>query len=141
MLFGSKMRVKIKSDRIAFRSYSYLCLALIFLHTFIEICVKLSRKKLPKAPRTFKVPFGPVIPVVGIVGTIYMILNISTDPAEAVKIWLLTGGTFLILAIYSFFWIKYRMRMPVFKSVPLQEVMAMDNELYYVVRKQSGIWK
>lgn len=82
-----------------------------------------------------------MIPVVGIVGTIYMILNISTDPAEAMKIWLLTGGTFLILAIYSFFWIKYRMRMPVFKSVPLQEVMAMDNELYYVVRKQSGIWK
>lgn len=106
-----------------------------------HVDVLVLRKKLPKAPRTFKVPFGPVIPIIGILGTVYMILNISTDPAEAVKIWLLTGGTFLILGIYSFFWIKYRMRMPVFKSVPLQEVMAMDNELYYVVRKQSGIWK
>ena len=71
----------------------------------------------------------------------YMILNISTDPAERNMIWLVTGITFAILAVYSFFWIKIKMRMPVFKSVPLEKVMAMENSMYYSIRKRLGIWK
>ena len=106
-----------------------------------HIDVLVLRRKLPKAPRNFKVPGGPAIPLFGIIGTAYMILNISSDPKEALNIWLLTGGCFIVLGIYAFFWIKYRMKMPVFKSVPLQKVMAMDNELYYLERKRRGIWK
>ena len=102
--------------------------------------VLILRKRLPKAPRSFKVPFGLVLPLIGIAGTVYMILNISTDPAERNAIWLVTAITFLVLAIYSFLWIKYKMRMPVFKSVPLEEVMAMENSMYYTVRKRLGIW-
>nr|WP_297938194.1 APC family permease [uncultured Lachnoclostridium sp.] len=106
-----------------------------------HVDVLVFRKRLPKAPRAFKLPGGPVIPVIGIVGTVYMILNISTDPHERLMIWLLTGVTFLVLAVYSVFWIKVKMKMPVFKSVPMQKVMAMENNLYYVERKRRGIWK
>lgn len=106
-----------------------------------HVDVLVFRKRLPKAPRAFKLPGGPVIPVIGIVGTVYMILNISTDPHERLMIWLLTGVTFLVLAVYSVFWIKVKMKMPVFKSVPTQKVMAMENNLYYVERKRRGIWK
>lgn len=53
---------------------------------------------------------------------------------------LLTGGTFTVLGIYSILWIRYRMKMPVFKSVPVEKVMAMENELYYYERQQKGIW-
>ena len=103
--------------------------------------VLILRKRFPKAPRSFKVPFGPAIPVIGILGTIYMILNISTDTAERNAIWLVTGGTFLLLGIYAFFWIKYKMKMPVFKSVSMEKVMAMENDIYYTIRKRRGIWK
>lgn len=103
--------------------------------------VLILRKRFPKAPRSFKVPLGPVIPIIGILGTIYMILNISTDTAERNAIWLVTGGTFLLLGIYAFFWIKYKMKMPVFKSVPMEKVMAMENDMYYTIRKRRGIWK
>lgn len=106
-----------------------------------HIDVLILRRRLPKAPRSFKVPFGPVLPVIGIIGTVYMILNISTDPKERLMIWLLTGGTFLILAAYSFFWIKFKMRMPVFKSVPMEKVMAMESDMYYLIRKRNGIWR
>ena len=99
------------------------------------------RKRLPKAPRNFKVPGGVIFPIIGIVGTVYMILNISTDTAERNAIWLVTGGTFLLLGIYAFFWIKYKMKMPVFKSVPMEKVMAMENDMYYTIRKRRGIWK
>ena len=96
------------------------------------------RKRLPKAPRNFKVPCGPVI---GIVGTAYMILNISSDPHEKLMIWLVTGVCFIALGIYSALWIRFKMKMKIFKSIPLDKVLAMENDLYYYVRKSKGIWK
>ena len=106
-----------------------------------HIDVLILRKRVPNAPRSFKVPLGKILPLIGILGTTYMILNISTDSAERLAIWGVTGIAFLILGVYSFFWIKYKMRMPVFKSVPMEEVMAMENDLYYVIRKEKGIWR
>lgn len=101
--------------------------------------VLILRKRLPKAPRAFKIPCGPLFPLIGMSGTIYMVLNISSDPAEKHMIWLLTGIVFLVLAIYSFFWIKFKMKIPVFKSIPVEKVMAMENKLYYSIRKRKGM--
>nr|WP_302029062.1 hypothetical protein [Eubacterium ramulus] len=28
-----------------------------------------------------------------------------------------------------------------FKSVPLEKVMAMENSMYYTIRKRRGIWR
>ena len=67
--------------------------------------------------------------------------TISTDLVERDMIWLVTGITFAVLAVYSFFWIKFKMKMPVFKSVPLEKVMAMENSMYYMIRKRRGIWR
>lgn len=108
-------------------------------YVLAHIDVLILRKRLPKAPRAFKIPFGPLFPLIGIAGTVYMILNISDDPAERNAIWLLTGIVFLVLAIYSFFWIKFKMKMPVFKSVPVEKVMAMENSMYYNIRKRRGM--
>ena len=69
-----------------------------------HVDVIVFRKRLPRAPRNFKVPCGLLFPIIGIVGTIYMILNISTDPQERLMLWLLTGCSFLILGIYSAIW-------------------------------------
>ena len=59
-----------------------------------HVDVLVFRKRLPNAPRNFKVPCGALFPVIGIVGTAYMVLNISSDPHERLMIWLLTGGCF-----------------------------------------------
>ena len=110
-------------------------------YIFAHLDVLILRHRLPKAPRSFKVPCGPLFPCIGIAGTVYMILNISTDPTERMMIWLVTGITFLILGLYSFFWIRIKMKMPVFKSVPIQKVMAMENSMYYTIRKRRGLWR
>ena len=110
-------------------------------YIFAHLDVLILRHRLPKAPRSFKVPCGPLFPCIGIAGTVYMILNISTDPTERMMIWLVTGITFLVLSIYSFFWIRIKMKMPVFKSVPIQKVMAMENSMYYTIRKRRGLWR
>lgn len=130
-----------------FRRYDFFSYSVGFgilddlLYTFAHVDVLVFRKRLPNAPRNFKVPCGILFPVIGIVGTAYMILNISSDPQERMNIWLLTGACFIVLGIYSAVWIKFKMKMKVFKSVPLEKVMAMENELYYYVRKSRGIWK
>ena len=67
--------------------------------------------------------------------------TISTDLVERNMIWLVTGITFAVLAVYSFFWIKFKMKMLVFKSIPLEKVMAMENSMYYMIRKRRGIWR
>ena len=110
-------------------------------YIFAHLDVLILRHRLPKAPRSFKVPCGPLFPCIGIAGTVYMILNISTDPTERMMIWLVTGITFLVLGIYSFFWIRIKMKMPVFKSVPIQKVVAMENSMYYTIRKRRGLWR
>lgn len=109
-------------------------------YIFAHIDVLILRKKLPKAPRSFKLPCGPLFPIIGIIGTSYMILYISTDPKERLMIWEITGVTMLVLGIYAYFWTKYKMKMPVWKAVPIEKVMAMDNELYFTLRKKLGIW-
>ena len=67
--------------------------------------------------------------------------TISTDLVERNMIWLVTGITFAVLAVYSFFWIKFKIKMPVLKSIPLEKVMAMENSMYYMIRKRRGIWR
>lgn len=109
-------------------------------YIFAHIDVLILRKKLPKAPRSFKLPCGSLFPIIGIIGTSYMILYISTDPKERLMIWAITGVTMLVLGIYAYFWTKYKMKMPVWKAVPIEKVMAMDNELYFTLRKKLGIW-
>ena len=109
-------------------------------YIFAHVDVLILRKKLPRAPRSFKVPCGPLFPLIGIIGTSYMIFYISTDPHERLMIWLITGVTLIVLGTYAFFWTKYKMKMPVFKAVPIEKVMAMDNEMYYKLRKKRGIW-
>ena len=108
-------------------------------YIFAHIDVLILRKRLPKAPRSFKSPGGGILQIIGILGTVYMILNISTEPTEKHTRWLLTIVVFGILAVYAFFWIKYKMKLPVFKSVPVEKVMAMENSMYYATRRKRGI--
>lgn len=95
------------------------------------------RRKLPKAPRTFKVPFGPVLPIIGIAGNIFMMYNISSDGPTRVLIYKVVLTIFAILAVYSVIWVKKVMKRKLFKPYPIKEVMAMENDLYNIVRQNE----
>ena len=103
-----------------------------------NINVVIFRVRLPKAPRTFKVPFGPVFPIIAALGTAFMIWNISDDPAARKLIFIIDGLIFVALAVYSLIWCKVRMKRPLFKPIPIHEVMAMENEMYLIARKDEN---
>lgn len=102
-----------------------------------NINVLVFRHRLPKAPRTFKVPFGPVIPVIAIIGNMFMIWNIDSDPGTRNLIFMIDGFIFIILAVYSAVWCKLRLKKPMFKPIPMHEVMAMENEVYLIAHQQD----
>lgn len=103
-----------------------------------NINVVIFRFRLPKAPRNFKVPLGITLPVIAAVGTAFMIWNITDDAAVRNQIFLIDGVIFAILAVYSVIWCKARVKRPLFKPIPMHEVMAMENILYLLLRRKNG---
>ena len=108
------------------------CVFWIFCYVMVHVDVIILRYRMPKAPRTFKLPFGIVIPVLGIAGNLYMIWNIAPDARNRIIIFGIFGGVSLFLAVYAFFWVKFRMKKPFFKPFAIKDVMAMDTDLYQI---------
>ena len=106
------------------------CTFWIFCYVMVHIDVIILRFKMPKAPRTFKLPFGILIPVIGVIGNFFMIWNIAPDMQSKLQIFGIFLGVSFILALYAFFWIKFKLKKPLFKGYPIKEVMAMDTDLY-----------
>ncbi len=118
-----------------------ITLAIVFWmvsYVIANINVLIFRKKWPKAPRTFRVPLGPVIPLIGIIGNIFMIWHIDGDPAVRAQIFRIDGGIFLVLAIYAALWCRYKLKKPMFQPVPMQQVMAMEHELYFEAHRKKA---
>lgn len=103
-------------------------------YTMSSLNVILFRRRQPKTPRTFKVPGGYIIPVIALLGNLFMMYNISADPVERLTIYKTVAVVFAGFAIYAGIWCRMVMKIPLFRPVPIKTIMAMENELYYVVR-------
>ena len=115
------------------------CVFWMAAYAIASLEVLIFRRKMPKAPRTFKVPFGPVLPILGIAGNVFMMYNIASDGATRALIYKVVLIIFAALAVYAVIWIKKVMKLPLFKSLPVEQVMAMENEMYQVVRNETKV--
>ncbi len=102
-----------------------------------NINVLILRKRLPKAPRTFKAPGGILCPIIGTVGNVFMILNIDSDPQARIQIYVICAVIFILLGIYSVIWIKKVMKLKLFRPLPVHQVMAMENDAYRAARHRK----
>ncbi|MCD8187219.1 MAG: APC family permease [Ruminococcus sp.] len=120
-----------KSDQITFLILTG-CTFWIFAYIILHCDVLALRKRLPKAPRTVKLPLDPVIPIIGIIGNAFMIYNI--DPSWDVKKKIYSNFLIVlaVLAVYAVFWTKLVIKRPLFKSYTIKEVMAMESDLYQI---------
>lgn len=108
------------------------CTFWITSYIVMHLDVLVLRKRLPKAPRTFKIPFGPLIPIIGILGNAYMIYHIDPDWAVRQRIYTIFLVTLALLSVYAVVWIKCVMKRPLFRPYQIKEIMAMETELYQV---------
>lgn len=113
------------------------CVFWMIAYVVANVNVLILRKRIPKAPRTFKIPFGPVIPVLGILGNLFMIWNISGEMEVRLKIYGICIAVFAALAVYAVIWIKKAMKKKAFEPIPLHEVMAMESDLYRLTHRKQ----
>lgn len=114
------------------------CTFWIFSYIVLHLDVMVMRKRMPKAPRTFKLPLGPVIPIIGVIGNAFMICNIDPTLEVKMKIYTIFGIVFAVLSVYAVVWTKLKIKRPLFKPYPVKEVMAMENDLYLEAHKRAA---
>ncbi len=73
------------------------------LFAFILVCigVLVMRKKMPEAPRAFKTPWVPFIPILGVGTCLFMMVFLPADTWIRLVVWMLIG-----LDIYAYYGIK-----------------------------------
>jgi basic amino acid/polyamine antiporter, APA family len=65
----------------------------------VSLAVPILRKRRPDLPRSFKVPFNPVLPVVAALFCVYLALNLSLETWIRFLIWMVIG--FAIYFLYG----------------------------------------
>lgn len=118
-------------------SFLTLTCSLFWMLSYIvsHINVMVLRKRMKNVPRSYKTPFFPMTQVIGIAITVYMMYNISTDPTQRLNIYKLCFALFIGLFIYAFFWVKFKMKLPLLKHIGVHQVMVMENPAYHEVQK------
>ncbi|MFF4348922.1 amino acid permease [Streptomyces sp. NPDC001530] len=73
----------------------------LFAFMLVNLAVVLLRRRSPDAPRSFRVPFSPVTPILGVGFCAYMLCSLGTDTWVAFGAWMAVG-----LVIYWLYGIK-----------------------------------
>lgn len=84
------------------------------------------RYKYPNLHRPFKTPHFPVPQILGIIGIVFVLLNIFPDPATKFLIYKYAGFFIAGAAIYSFFWCTFVIKEGLFKPTPLEEALGEE---------------
>lgn len=63
----------------------------LFAFGLVGVSVIYLRRKQPLAPRTFRVPFYPVTPLLGIAACLFLMLNLSWHTWAVFGLWMLVG--------------------------------------------------
>jgi APA family basic amino acid/polyamine antiporter len=71
----------------------------LFAFTLVCLGVLILRKTDPDRPRSFKIPFVPLVPILGIVVCVAMMLGLGVNNWERLFIWMAIG--FVIYFSYS----------------------------------------
>lgn len=74
----------------------------LFAFILVSIGVLVMRKTLPNAPRAFKTPFVPIVPILGIVTCLFMMVFLPLDTWIRLFVWLAIG-----MVIYFGYSIKH----------------------------------
>lgn len=67
--------------------------------TFVCLGVIITRFRHPNLPRPFKLPYYPIIPLLGVIFCVYLIAHLATATLERFAIWMLIG--IIVYFLYS----------------------------------------
>ena len=104
------------------------CTFWMVAYIIAHVNMLVMRKRMPDAPRSFKMPLGPVLPIVGVVGMLWMILTIDPDPEFRMVIWRTVIIALVLLTIYGILWLKLKLKRPLFLAMPVEEILELQSK-------------
>lgn len=106
---------------ITFILASVFCWLLAYVVAHLNVII--LRIRYPRAHRSFRSPLGFTFQVLGIVGMIFVMANISPDPAQAAEIYRVVLLLLAVTVLYAVLWVKYVMKRGIFETTPLQQIV------------------
>ncbi|MFW6022040.1 MAG: APC family permease [Halanaerobiaceae bacterium] len=88
-----------------------------------HINVLILRKKYPDKKPSFRIKLFGLPQIIGIIGMVYMIMNIIDDPVMKSQIYQTALILFAVLIVYSVIWIKKVMKKGLFETITIEEVI------------------
>jgi amino acid transporter len=105
-----------------------LVLAAVCAWGFAYILVNLSvislRLRRPDLPRPYRTPFFPIPQIIATVGILVAIWYITPLGTSAAPVYRQFGIMLALTAAYAFIWTRFIRRVPLFKPVPVEEVLS-----------------
>lgn len=89
-----------------------------------HVNVLVLRKKYPDKKPSFRIRLFGLPQIIGIIGMVYMIANITDDPVMKGEIYQTALILLAVLIVYSIFWIKKVMKKGLFETITIEAVVA-----------------
>jgi amino acid transporter len=93
--------------------------AWLLAYILAQTSLIILRRRYPTARRPFRVPGYPVVPVLAIIGMIYVVAHSAPTPAMATQIATYTGVVLALFSIIGGLWVKLVMKKGLFEPSPL----------------------
>lgn len=91
-------------------------------YIFTHLNVLILRKRYPKMERNKKLILLGIPQIVGIIGNVFMIWNISSDMNSRIAIYKIFGILFIILIGYALVWVMGVMKVKPFEPVNIEDI-------------------
>jgi len=129
LVFGSISTVLISGITTAEDLIKFILTGAVFwmvAYIIAHLNVLILRRKYPDKEPAFRIRLFGLPQIVGIIGMVYMIMNIIDDPVMKWEIYRTALTLFAGLIVYSAFWIKKVMKKGLFETITIEEVIANE---------------
>ncbi len=93
--------------------------AWLLAYVLAQVSLVILRRRYPNAPRAFRMPGSPVIPVLAILGMLYVIAHSAPTPEMAPQIAKYAIAVLALFALVGAVWVKFVMHRRLFQPRPL----------------------
>ena len=101
------------------------CVGWMLCYMIANLNVIILRIKYPQVERSFKSPFGITLPIISFLGLAYMVYAIWPEDGTGMRqdVYLYANIFLGLAAIWSAYWVKVRMKKPLFETVPIEVLL------------------
>ena len=90
--------------------------AWLLAYIMAQVSLMILRRRYPAAPRPFRMPGYPLLPLAAIAGMVYVVANSSPAPELTAQIVRYTGIVLLLFAVIGALWVRFVMKKGLFEA-------------------------